>query len=47
MNEESVHSVKKSKDLGNKQYKIYVQKRLTMCEVPIYEKIQKNKLFVS
>ena len=44
MNEESVNSVKKANDLGNKQFEIYVQKRLIACEVPIYEKIQKNKL---
>ena len=44
MNEEAVDSVKRVKDLGERQFRQYVEKRLIKCEVPIHEKIEKNKL---
>ena len=44
MNEEAVDSVKMAKDLGERQFRQYVEKRLIKCEVPIHEKIEKNKL---
>ena len=44
MNEEAVVSVKRAKDLGERQFPQYVEKRLIKCEVSIHEKIEKNKL---
>ena len=44
MNEEAVDSVKRAKDLGEKQFHQYVEKRLIKCEVPIHEKIEKTSL---
>ena len=44
MNEEATKSVKKAKYLGEEQYQQYAVEILIKCKVPVYEKIQKNKL---
>jgi len=44
MNEEATKSVNKAKNLGEEQYQQYVEERLIKCKVPVYKKIQKNKL---
>ena len=44
MDDDAVASVRNAASIGKVQYDTFTLKRLTTCEVPIYEMIPRNKL---